>query len=636
MKRFIYILVLLATGVNLYAQTDLAVSKIPDSLTDNANAVIRFHNTVYERVSTGKYIEKIHYAVTILNKQGERNARLIIHYDNIEVPGKIEGRLYNTSGKLVSKLKKKDIKDFSNYADFVFFSGNRVKYAKPAISSYPYTIEYQYEITHNGIVGFNTWMPQDAYHLAVEKATMTFLAKERLLPRYRELNSNFHAVREETQTDMIALEWSMPASKALLSEKFQPPYTSIFPMVFMAPNEFEYDGSAGSMINWNKYGNWIYSLIEDRANLPESTNNNIRGMVENMHDTVEIVRKIYQYMQSRTRYVAIMLGIGGFQPMLAADVDRTGYGDCKALSNYTRSLLKAAGITSYYTEIGNGFNQQIRFTDFASANQTNHVILCVPLKKDTIWLECTNQHYPFGYIGKDNSNRYALLIKPSGGELARTPVYSSEKNKQNVSTTISVNPDNSITANMKISCKGAEFQKIFVFDYLSEKEQKEALLKMNPVDGMKLLNHSFAAVKQKNPEGTLNVSLSSQHFITKAGTTRLFLKLAFFEKFKNPFPEDANRHNDIYIETGYVHSDSILYKIPEGTVPEYIPEEENFSSLPGSYQTSFTLDGNNITFTRTIRIKAGIYNKNSYEELRNFCLKAEEAENRKLILKKTD
>ena len=634
MKRFLFTVLLLVTGVYMYSQPNLAISEIPDSLKENANAVIRYHETYYERTSTGKYIEKIHYAVTILNKLGDGNARLIINYDDIDVPGKIEGNLYNSSGKLISKLKKKDINDFSNYADFVFFSGNRVKYASPAINNYPYTIEYNYEITHSGIVGFTTWMPLDAYHLAVQQATMTFMSKEELLPRYRELNCSFHAVRKVGEAGKTILKWSMPASKALLAEKFHPPYTSIFPMVFLSPNEFKYDGSEGSMINWNEYGKWVYSLIEDRDALPEATLSKIQNLVGDLDDTVEIVRKIYHYMQSKTRYVAIMLGIGGFQPMLAADVDRTGYGDCKALSNYTRSLLKAAGIKSYYSEIGSGFSQQIRFTDFSSVNQTNHVILCVPLQKDTIWLECTNQHYPFGYIGKDNSNRYALLIKPSGGELARTPVYSSENNSQNVSTTISVNPDNSITANMKINCKGAEFQKIFVFDYLSEKEQREALLKMNPVDGMKLLNHSFAAVKKKNPEGTLNISLSSQHFMTKAGT-RLFLKLAYFKKFENLFPKDDVRRNDIYIESGYTHTDSILYKIPDGMVPEYIPEKVKYNSIIGNYQTNYKLEGNNILFIRTLEIKQGLYSKDDYETLRKFCLDAEGAENRKIILKKT-
>jgi transglutaminase-like putative cysteine protease len=42
-------------------------------------------------------------------------------------------------------------------------------------------------------------------------------------------------------------------------------------------------------------------------------------------------KKIYQYLQNKTRYISVQIGIGGFQPVTAADVDRLGYGDCKGI-----------------------------------------------------------------------------------------------------------------------------------------------------------------------------------------------------------------------------------------------------------------------------------------------------------------
>lgn len=84
------------------------------------------------------------------------------------------------------------------------------------------------------------------------------------------------------------------------------------------------------------------------------------------------------------------------QPIAAADVNRTGFGDCKGLSNYMRAMLTELGIPSVYTVISTT-NRRL-LADFASANQNNHVILQVPLPNDTLWLECTNPTLPLGYV----------------------------------------------------------------------------------------------------------------------------------------------------------------------------------------------------------------------------------------------
>ncbi len=54
-------------------------------------------------------------------------------------------------------------------------------------------------------------------------------------------------------------------------------------------------------------------------------------------------------MQDKTRYISVQIGIGGWKPMLADDVNKLGYGDCKGLTNYTKALLEAVDVPSYYT-----------------------------------------------------------------------------------------------------------------------------------------------------------------------------------------------------------------------------------------------------------------------------------------------
>src|SRR5690606_35617022 len=111
----------------------------------------------------------------------------------------------------------------------------------------------------------------------------------------------------------------------------------------------------------------------------------IQALVKDIDDPKQKAQKICEYVQKKTRYISVQIGIGGFQPMPADDVDRLSYGDCKALTNYMLTLLKSVGINSYYAVVQAGSLKKYAIPDFASMNQFNHVILCIPFANDTAW-----------------------------------------------------------------------------------------------------------------------------------------------------------------------------------------------------------------------------------------------------------
>src|SRR5258708_36941278 len=75
--------------------------------------------------------------------------------------------------------------------------------------------------------------------------------------------------------------------------------------------------------------------------------------------------------QHDVRYVAIEIGIGGYQPHYAGDILANRYGDCKDKVTLMRALLHEAGVASDYV-LGTTQRRPVR-PGFSSVGGFNHV-----------------------------------------------------------------------------------------------------------------------------------------------------------------------------------------------------------------------------------------------------------------------
>lgn len=203
----------------------------------------------------------------------------------------------------------------------------------------------------------------------------------------------------------------MQNQKAFEFENSSPNARDFLPKARISLNNFSLDGVTGSFTNWSEFGKWMHtSLIAGRDVLDESTKSKILSLVEGVNSPIEKAKIVYQFMQNKTRYISVQVGIGGWQPIAANEVDEVGYGDCKGLTNYTKALLDVVGVESYFTLIYGGQKRDID-KDF-SAFQGNHAILNIPNNGNDIWLECTSQTAPFGYLGTFTDDRDVLVVMP--------------------------------------------------------------------------------------------------------------------------------------------------------------------------------------------------------------------------------
>jgi hypothetical protein len=628
----LFLLVYMVNASAVLGQNKYGAARIADSLKQDASAVIRNYSTSYDRKSPEKYTLDVHIAITIMNQNGIDEAELVIHYDRNSKVSKVRGVVYNAQGLQVSEVKKNDLRDYAISAGYTLFSDSRVLQYNPAVPGYPFTVEYIYTVEYTGTVGFNTWLPQRSFGMSVEDAELLFTVTAGSDIRFREVNHRFESGITEAASRKT-YKWKVSDLPAVAYEPKAPAFLDIMPAILLAPDKIVYEGIAGDFSTWDSYGRWVNGLIASRDQLPEATVQRIRSITEGLPDIRSKAAAVYQYMQGRTRYVNIALGIGGFQPMTAAVVDEKGYGDCKALSNYTRALLKAAGIGSFYAEIGTGQYHNIRFPDYSSTNQTNHVMLCVPMEADTVWLECTNQKLPFGYIGLTSQGRYALMATPGGGTLARTTSFKSMMNSRSSKVSCTLGESGTPAFSLLTTYSNNLYSEIFGLMNLSAKEQRETLLKA--LSGSRPVTIGGFTVKDNSGTGfigELSVQGTIGNYPQKAGSRMIFEPMFFHSAgLTGPLPE--KRKLPVVEPVTYTCTDTFHVDLPVNHAIEYLPEARSFSNCYGSYAYETFHEGHTITIVRQLTINKGTYHQSQFAEINEFMKAVTGGESRKIVVK---
>ena len=630
MKLIAAIGILLLSTMHLYSQGSLAVSNIPETLKEGADAVVRFDNQSFTVESIGKGVEKQHYAITIFNQRSSGRADIAINYSNLTPIRNISATVYDANGKQIKKLKKSEIRDYSNYASFTIYSDSRVKNFDLRQSSFPYTIEVSYEKVRDGLMFIPGWVAHFPGKISVESSVFTVTTPQNYDLRIQNINVEEPVVTTESGTTIY--QWSVENSTPVKREHISADPDYGYQMVRLAPGKFEMEGYVGDMTTWKSFGKWLHTINQNRDYLSEGHVSKIRKLIAGVEDDREKIKIVYEYLQKNTRYVSIQLGFGGWQTYPATYVEENGYGDCKALTNYTQSVLKNIGIESFYTLISAGRNEGDLDLSFPSS-QFNHVILTVPVENDTIWLECTSQDNPFGYLSDFTSDRNALLLSEEGGTIVRTPSYTAQQNLYLTKGEITLDKDGNGQISMVSDLNGLTYNYMDGFNSLSEDSQKKNVRRMFPIKNMEELTYSYSEQKDKLPSASISVDFKARKMASVSGK-RVFLTANQINQLSYIPEKTDSRSSDFEISYERNVVDSIVYKLPEGVYVERLPTAKKIETEFGTYEVTYEKGDGYLKYSRRYTTKKGTFDKEKYLEYIKFYEKCVRADKQKVVFLK--
>ncbi|HPW97375.1 MAG TPA: DUF3857 domain-containing protein [Flavobacterium sp.] len=635
MKSTIIILFSLFFSNLFFAQkSEYTVTTISDSLKNNANAVIRLSDITITISSQNAMIITTKVVTTVLNEFGLRNLNLSENYDKNRKVSKIEAIAYDAFGKELKSFRKKDFKDVSVADGISIFNDNRVLYLDYTPTVYPFTMVYESQIETSNTAFIPSWSPVDDYYVSTENTKLTISFKPELKVNFKELNFSKKYLINKTSTNGQINFYSanVQASK---KEELAPVFSKVFPLVIFGLDKFHLEGINGVANSWNEMGKWFYdNILNGTTELPEETKVKVKNLVANETDPLKKAEIIYKYVQDKTRYVSIQEGIGGWKPMNAKDVDKLGYGDCKALTNYTRALLNEVGVQSFYSRLyGQNTNKEI-YSDLVSF-QSNHVILAIPNKNDYLWLECTSQIQPFGFQGGFTGNRNAFLIKPDGGEIVRTKTFDENDNLKQIKGSYKISDDGKITATLKIESFGLQYDNQFQKERLSKEDQ----IKNYKEEYSNINNISFSKINFINDKNKIKFTeefeLEAKNYAQNVNGKLMFAINAFDQSSYVP-KKHRTRELPFEIESGYTDEEEITVTLPYGYVVEAKPNGAELKTEFGSYKIDFIISNNkNIICKRKLIINKGFYESSKFENYRKFRETIAKTDNSKVVISKT-
>jgi len=623
-KNVLILICLILTPVVFAENPNYAVSLIPAQLKENAHTVYRLSDHEIEIKSDRDAVETVTEAITIMNKNGEYNSYFKVLVNSTQDRIAFSGKVYDEFGKQVKVLTVDDIVDQSYIGGGNTYSDNRIEFLNPNYQTYPFTVVFKYKIAYKQTFFLPPWNLINS-NISYESARYTVVTPSDFGLSYKEYNLGTTSLHKEEKGKNIIYSWVKEKIPAIQDEDFTDYTKPLYPKVSIAADKFSFKKTQGSMKSWSFFGKWNADLISDKGELPEQTVARLKELTVDCKTDFDKIKVVYEYMQRKTRYVSIQVGIGGFEPYSATEVDKTSYGDCKALSNYMKSLLAAVNIKSYYTLVNAGVSQDLIDVDFPSP-QFNHVIVCVPLQNDTVWLECTSQQMPCGYIGDFTDDRPVLMIDGDNSKLIKTRSYDADANSIYRNYKVKLDDLLTGTAVLESDYKGIKYEEVLPIMYADNNLKEKMIIRTIKLPSFNLRKNSYVERKQLIPECKELLELDFSNYIRHLSDNAILLPLNFMNNTVDIPEKCRDRKTGVFVRRPEKEITQIEFVLPSGYKVSGANESKSIESKYGRYTYDVIVSDGRVVFKRYYELYKGEYNPAEYKEFRNFAEQVESAD----------
>lgn len=411
--------------------------------TKDARSVVLLDDTAVTVFPNGEVSTRHRRVVKILTAAGREDLATGVWFDNDSKVKALHGWSIDRNGTEYT-LKQRDAVEASA-GDFELYTDARMK-----VLRVPGDI--------GSVVAFEServekpYLMQSAWHFQ-EDIPVLHARYQLTLPAGWSLHAKW--MNHEPVAPLTPGVWEIKSIPAIADEPRRPSVLAIGGRA-----GFDFLKPSAQPLSWSDIAKWFGSLAAPRALPTPELQAKVRELTANAKDPI---RPLARFAQRDVRYIAVEVGIGGYQPHAAGEVFSKRFGDCKDKTTLLRTMLKEAGIDAYAVLV----HATRGATDpaFPSMHAFNHVIAAIPVSAEKakelhavvdhpklgklLLFDPTSTLTPYGHLPESLQASRGLLVTKEGGELIELPTQTPEASQLRRSAKLALAPNGTLSGTVE-------------------------------------------------------------------------------------------------------------------------------------------------------------------------------------------
>ncbi len=601
---------------------------IPE-LPENTKAVVLLDETTYTVDQKGQAVEHVRRVTKILRPQGREYGSPMVYFDKDSKVLSMHVWSIDPAGKEYA-LKDNEIADFGiPGGNGELYNDERLRVAEPPGRDPGGIVAVEYERRERPYLAEANWHFQQEIPRLAQSFTL-------VLPQGFTYTTTWahHARVDAADLENRHYRWDMNNEPGINLER-----------VVMSPSASSLAGRmtvhyAGQGLSvpqegtWKGIGQWYYGLSRDRLIATPDVATKAIELAKGKADFYDKAEAIGEFVQRDIRYVAIKIGVGGFQPHSAGDVYRGRYGDCKDKATLLSAMLSSVGIHGallmVHTErgvidpespsvVGNHMIEAIEIPKGYESPKLRSVVTAATGKRYLIF-DPTWDLTPFGQLENNLQGSYGVLMEKDDSQVIQLPILSPDLNTIKRTASFELGADGSLKGSVTDKRFGdlAETRR-GVFQHDTGKQQQEYI---DRVAGQDLAAPTVTELKVENLSSlnkdlTTTYSLTADHYATTTGPL-LMVRPRVLGSISLPV-DHKPRKVDIDLEQTMLDSDDFEIKIPDGYVVDELPDPVKVDYGFASYESSTEFKGQSLHYKRVYTLRQVLLPAAKYSELQHLA-----------------